>query len=199
MAEARLQHTDVTARTLLIARAEHVEQLCGPRLFRQRGISLTTGMKITPLAERDELLNIGAKLLRLGQSGHDLLMLDERDRHIGEHGLAMACGAIELATGFSVAHGPFSSLEAASSGRGVVYSNASVLVFVPLRQFFNILRRPVRDFHTQMKAHLREHFLDLVQRLAAEVRSAEHLALRLLNEVADINDIVVLEAVGGTD
>jgi hypothetical protein len=44
-----------------------------------------------------------------------------------------------------------------------------------------------------------EHFLDLVQRLAAEVRGAEHLRFGLLDEVADVDDVVVLQAVGRTD
>ena len=44
-----------------------------------------------------------------------------------------------------------------------------------------------------------EHFLDLVQRLAAEVRRAEHLGLGLLDQVADIDDVVVLQAVGRAD
>ena len=50
-----------------------------------------------------------------------------------------------------------------------------------------------------MEAHLRQHFLDLVQRLAAEIRRAKHLAFRLLDQVADIDDIVVLQAVGRTN
>ena len=43
---------------------------------------------------------------------------------------------------------------------------------------------------------LDEHFLDLVERLAAEVRRAQHLGLGLLDQIADIDDVVVLEAVG---
>ena len=45
----------------------------------------------------------------------------------------------------------------------------------------------------------RQHFLDLVQRLAAEVRSSEHLCFGLLHEIADIDDIVVLQAIGRAD
>ena len=40
-----------------------------------------------------------------------------------------------------------------------------------------------------------QNLLDLVQRLAAEVRRAQHLGLGLLNEVADVDDVVVLQAV----
>jgi hypothetical protein len=41
-----------------------------------------------------------------------------------------------------------------------------------------------------------KHFLDLVERLAPEVGRAQHLGLGLLDEVADVDDVVVLEAVG---
>jgi hypothetical protein len=44
-----------------------------------------------------------------------------------------------------------------------------------------------------------EHFLDLVQRLAAEVRGAQHFRFGLLDQVADIDDVVVLQAVCRTD
>ena len=40
--------------------------------------------------------------------------------------------------------------------------------------------------------------LDLVERLSAEIRRAQHLGLGLLNEIADIDDIVVLQTVGRT-
>src|SRR5687767_14238648 len=56
-----------------------------------------------------------------------------------------------------------------------------VMILVPLGQLFDVLGRPIRDFHAEMQAHLGQHFLDLVQRLAAEVRSAEHFRLGLLD------------------
>jgi pantoate--beta-alanine ligase len=67
-----------------------------------------------------------------------------------------------------------------------------------LDEVFDILRRPARHFHAEMQTHARQHFLDLVQRLAAEVRGAEHLGFGLLDQVADIDDVVVLQAVGRT-
>src|SRR5690606_22935191 len=72
-------------------------------------------------------------------------------------------------------------------------------LFELLRQFLDILRRPALDLHAQVQAHVGQDFLDLVQRLAAEVRRAQHVGLGLLHEVADIDDIVVLEAVRGAD
>src|SRR5271170_7222949 len=68
-----------------------------------------------------------------------------------------------------------------------------------LGEFLDVLGRPAGDFHAEMQPHLREHFLDFVERLAAEIRRSKHFALRLLDEVADIGDVVVLEAIGGSD
>ena len=57
----------------------------------------------------------------------------------------------------------------------------------------------IRHFHAEVQAHCRQNFLDLVQRLATEVRRAKHLRFRLLDQVADIDDVVVLQAVGRTN
>src|SRR3546814_20813536 len=77
-------------------------------------------------------------------------------------------------------------------------TNASAEQFLLqlLGHLFDVLRRPARDVHAEPEAHRGQHFLDLVQGLAAEVRRAEHLGLGLLDEVADVDDVVVLEAVG---
>src|SRR4051794_17556797 len=71
----------------------------------------------------------------------------------------------------------------------------SVMILKTLGELVDILGRPARHFHAEMQTHLRQHFLDLVERLAAEVRGAEHFGFRLLHEVADIDDVVVLQAV----
>src|ERR1700730_18776250 len=47
-----------------------------------------------------------------------------------------------------------------------------------------------------MEPHLRQHLLDLVQRFAPEIRGPQHFGLGLLTEVADIDDVVVLQAIG---
>src|SRR5262245_24543207 len=74
----------------------------------------------------------------------------------------------------------------------------SVVILEALGEVVDVVGRPARDFHAEMEAHLRQHFLDLVERLAAEVRRAQHLGLGLLHQVADIDDVVVLETVGRT-
>jgi len=69
------------------------------------------------------------------------------------------------------------------------------MILESLGQLLDVLRRPAGDFHAEMQAHLHQHFLDLVERLAAEVRRAQHLGLGLLHEVADVDDVIVLQAV----
>src|SRR4029453_1836274 len=54
--------------------------------------------------ERHELLDDRSQVLRLRQRGHDLLVLDQRRRHVGEHGAAVLIRAVELAVGVTVAH-----------------------------------------------------------------------------------------------
>ena len=61
-------------------------------------------MQISALAERNELLDHGPQILRLRKGGHDLLMLDQRRRHIREHGTPVLGFAVELAMGVTVAH-----------------------------------------------------------------------------------------------
>jgi hypothetical protein len=46
------------------------------------------------------------------------------------------------------------------------------------------------DVHPQPQAHRAQRFLDLVQALAPEVRSPQHLRLGLLHQVADVDDVV---------
>src|SRR6266404_6557159 len=72
----------------------------------------------------------------------------------------------------------------------------SVMILEALGEFIDVLWRPPRHFHAEMQPHLRQHFLDLVERLTPEVRRAQHFGLGLLYQIADVDDIVVLEAIG---
>src|SRR3546814_3628535 len=65
-------------------------------------------------------------------------------------------------------------------------------------QFLDVLGWPARNIHAEPQAHAGENFLDLVERLAAEVGRAQHLGLGLLNQIADVDDVVVLQAIGRT-
>src|SRR5690606_12098666 len=57
-------------------------------------------------------------------------------------------------------------------------------------------RRPVFELHAEGQAALREHFLDLGERLLAQVRRLEQFDLGLLDQVADVVDALGLQAVG---
>src|SRR6188508_662225 len=56
-------------------------------------------------------------------------------------------------------------------------------------------RRPVLELHSERKSARREHFLDLVQRLAAEVRRLQQLGLGALDQIADVIDVLGLQAI----
>src|SRR5215212_9244252 len=75
----------------------------------------------------------------------------------------------------------------------------SVVLLEALREVLDVLRRPAGDVHAEVEAHAGEHFLDLVQGFAAEVRGPQHLGFGLLDEVADVDDVVVLETVRRAD
>ena len=94
VAEAGLEHAGIAAVALLVAGAQHVEQLLDHGDVAHLRDRLAAGVQVAALAERDELLHDRAQLLRLGQGGGDLLVLDQRGRHVGEHGLAVLrpCG-----------------------------------------------------------------------------------------------------------
>ena len=68
----------------------------------------------------------------------------------------------------------------------------------PAGEFLDVFRRPGRNVHTKLEVHPLEHFLDFVQRLAAEVRRTKHFVLGLQHQIADIDDVVVLQAVRRT-
>src|SRR3546814_3963617 len=80
-----------------------------------------------------------------------------------------------------------------------VIPTRSVFLLELLGQFLDVLGWPARNIHAEPQAHAGENFLDLVERLAAEVGRAQHLGLGLLNQIADVDDVVVLQAIGRTD
>src|SRR5205085_4789423 len=60
-----------------------------------------------------------------------------------------------------------------------------------------IRRRPVLELHAERQPSRRQHFLDLVQRFAAQIRCLQKLGLGALDQVADVIDVLRLEAIGG--
>src|ERR1044072_3072220 len=49
--------------------------------------------------------------------------------------------------------------------------------------------------HSKIEAHSIQNFLDLVQRLLAEVLSGEHLAFAALHQVANRSDVRILQTI----
>lgn len=78
------------------------------------------------------------------------------------------------------------------------YSSLVRLVYFT-GQIFDILRRPAFGLHTKMQTHRGQNFLDFVQGFPPEIRGAEHIAFGFLNQIADIEDVVVFQAVCRTD
>src|SRR5262245_23252934 len=104
VAEAGLEHAGIAAAAVLVAGGEHLEQFLDHGHVAHLRDRLAARVQVATLAERDQFLDDRPQVLRLRQRGDDLLMLDERRRHVGEHGAAMLAGAVELAMGVSVTH-----------------------------------------------------------------------------------------------
>ena len=50
-----------------------------------------------------------------------------------------------------------------------------------------------------METHRGKNFLDFVQRFAAEIGGTQHFGFGFLDQIADVNDVVVLQAICRTD
>ena len=98
----------IAAVAVLVAGAEDVDELLDELGVAQARDGDAAGVQVAALAERDQLLDDRAKVLGLRQGGGDLLVLDERLGHVGEHRLAMLGGAVEAPLGVSVIHVAFS-------------------------------------------------------------------------------------------
>src|SRR6266542_11122 len=57
-------------------------------------------------------------------------------------------------------------------------------------------RGPVFELHAERQATRCEHFLDLIERFATEVRRLQKLGLGALDQIAEVVDVLGLEAVG---
>src|SRR5262249_41251056 len=102
--DAGLDNPRIAAVAIGITGRKHVEELGELRVVHQPRLGKTAVRKSTALGERDQLLDIGAKLLRLGRPRRDLLMLDERSRHVAEQGCTMTGGALKLTAANTMAH-----------------------------------------------------------------------------------------------
>src|SRR5215208_7069351 len=104
VAEAGLDDPGVAALAVLVAGRQYVEQLADLVLVAHLGDRLAAHRQPALLAEGDQLLDDRTQFLRLRQRGDDLLVLDQRRAHVGEHRLAMLGGAVELTMNLAVTH-----------------------------------------------------------------------------------------------
>ena len=104
VAEAGLDDAGVATLAILVAGRERVEQLAHLLEIAHLADRLTAHREPALLAERHQLLHDRAQFLRLRQRGDDLLVLDQRGAHVGEHRAAMLGGAVELAMNLAVTH-----------------------------------------------------------------------------------------------
>src|SRR5690349_18754316 len=108
-ADAGLDDPRVAAVAAGVARSDHVEQLGELRVVHQPRLGETPVRKPAALGQRNQLLDIRPKLLRLGDGGGDLLVLDERSSHVAEQGRAVAGGTLKFTAANTMAHGSFLS------------------------------------------------------------------------------------------
>src|SRR5262249_51370995 len=130
--------------------------------------------------ERDEPVTPALELLRLRVGGFHRLALEQLRDQVPEQCPAMRRRPPELLSCRPVPHG---------SGGLTLARQATAVELVAAREVL----RP----HAESEPHLVQDLLDLVQRLATEVLGLEHLLLGLLDELAEITDVGVLEAVRG--
>jgi len=92
--EAALEDARVAAVPLGVAWPELGEQLGDRVAIAQPVVGEAPVGQRRALAERDHPLNDTPQFLRLGQRGRDLLVRQQRVRHVAEHGEPVACGAV---------------------------------------------------------------------------------------------------------
>src|SRR5215813_9096578 len=117
IAEAGLDDAGIAALAVLVAGRQRVEQLLGHLDVAHLTDRLTAHRKAALLAERDQLLHDRAQFLGFRQRGDDLLMLDQRRAHVGEHRAPMLGGAIELPMNPAVTHSLFLTFSSAATVR----------------------------------------------------------------------------------
>src|SRR3984885_14365561 len=189
-----LDHPRVAAVAILEARRDLVEQLLDRLMRLQRRKRAAAGGEIVLFAERDHPVRDAAQFLGLGIGGLDSLVTNQREHHVLEQRLAMRRGAIELAARIKMTH-----LSLPFPTPILYYSNPSLGRLAPFLLFPHAVelaaRRQVLQPPPERQAPVGEDFLDLVEGLAAEVFDLEHVLLGALDQLADVLDVGVLQAV----
>src|SRR3954447_23301616 len=150
MAVASLEHARVSAAARGVAWAEHVKQLFHHWRIAQLGERLTARMQIATLCQRHQLLDNRTQVLRLGQRGDDLLVLDQRGRKMLEQRGALVGAPVELAVGNPVTHREFPTLSPMRFRPRSAGGRVSIMIFEALGELFDVLGRPARPFHAEV-------------------------------------------------
>src|SRR6185437_4316573 len=108
--------------------------------------------------------------------GADGLVPQQRYTHVAQHRVTVRAVARQLPAGKLVSHG--------------------LLDHIPAVVVLQARRRPALEPHAEHQPVALQHFLDLRERFLAEVRRAQQLHLRALHQIADVMDVLGLEAVG---
>src|SRR5690606_18779489 len=104
-AETALKDAQVAAVTGGVALAQIVEQLAHDGFRTGTVEGQTTIGNAVFLGLGDQRLGNATQLLGFRQGSFDQLVLEQRDRHVLEHGLAVSAGAAEVTATFTMTHG----------------------------------------------------------------------------------------------
>src|SRR3569623_1097143 len=106
-ADTGLDDAGVATVAVGVARGQHGELLHQLRVGEQARVRQATVGQATLLGERDQLLDVGTQFLRLGGGGGDLLVHDQRGRHVAEQGRTVGRGTLQLTAAYAMTHGNF--------------------------------------------------------------------------------------------
>ncbi len=101
---AGLENTEITAGTGSHFFRNHSEKLLDSLFVLQIAENKTAILRVILLRACDQRLCIDAQRLGLCQSGEDSLMLDKRDRQVGQKGLAVSLLTAEVIEFFIMSH-----------------------------------------------------------------------------------------------
>src|SRR5690606_2742869 len=100
-AETALENTQVAALTGGVTRAQVVEQLANDSLRTGTVESQAAVGNAVFLGQGDQRLGNATQFFGLGQGGLDQFVLEQRHRHVLEHGLTVCAGAAQMTATFT--------------------------------------------------------------------------------------------------
>src|SRR5690606_28467930 len=185
---AELENAGITARTRAVAWTELFEKLANRLLVAQPAKGETAIGHSIVLSKRDQRLDHTPQLFGLGHGRLNGFVLDQGGSHVAEHRNPVTAVAVQLSPTFTVTHFSFPSVLAQAS------TSAGRMISIAERG-----RRPVVQPHAERPTVRSQHFLDLAQRLLAQVRGLEPLDFGSLHQIPHVMNAFGLQAVGGAD